>query len=136
MLKLESGNANVAGAATRGWFVGDLAGWAAQRGAPSDTAGTPRQSDRVQVKWLVHPPGDERRDWAEPDDSNTLSILLDGEMRLEFRARAGESELVRLSAPGDYAIWSGAEYSHRWHTEAGCTMITVRWRAELDEADS
>jgi hypothetical protein len=132
--KLETGNAHVAGAAARGWFVGDLAAWAAQRGAASDAAGTLRQSDRVQVKWLVHPPGDERREWAEPDDSLTLSVLVDGDMRLEFRARGGEPESVRLSGPGDYVIWPGPEYSHWWRTEGGCTMVTIRWPAEHDHA--
>jgi hypothetical protein len=127
--KLETGNAHVAGAAARGWFVGDLAAWAAQRGAASDPAATLRQSDHVQVKWLVHPPGDERRTWAEPDDSITLTILLGGEVRLEFRTRGGEPESVRLSEPGDYVIWPGPEYSHWWRTEGGCTMITVRWPA-------
>jgi hypothetical protein len=128
--KLETGNAHVAGAAARGWFVGDLAAWAAQRGAGFDAAGTLRQSDHVQVKWLVHPPGDERREWAEPDDSLTLSVLVNGDMRLEFRARGSEPESVRLSGPGDYVIWPGSEYSHWWRTEGGCTMITVRWPAE------
>ena len=129
MPKLETGNANVAGAATRGWFVGDLAEWAAQRGAMSDAGSTLRQSDRVQVKWLVHPAGDERAEWAERDDSHTLSILLDGEMQYDFRGRDGQTESIRLSARGDYVIWPGSEYDHWWRTEGGCTMITVRWPA-------
>ena len=126
---LETGNARAAGADSRGWFVGDLAAWAAERGAAFDAPGTPRQSDRVQVKWLAHPPGDERRGWAEPDDACTLSLLVDGAMWLEFRALNGARRSVRLSAPGDYVVWYGPEYSHSWRTDAGCTMVTVRWPA-------
>ena len=129
MPTLETGNAHAAGAASRGWFVGDLAGWAAERGAALATAETPRQSGRVEVKWLAHPPGDARSGWAEPDGSYTLSLLIDGEMRLDFRSPDGGRESVRLAARGDYVVWYGPAYSHAWRTDAGCTMVTVRWPA-------
>ena len=59
---LESGNASEANASSRGWFVGDLAAWAAERGESFDPSSTPRQSADVQVKWFVHPPGHSRAD--------------------------------------------------------------------------
>jgi hypothetical protein len=127
MAKIDTGNAHAAGAASRGWFIGDLAAWAAERGATFDPASTPRQSAHVQLKWLMHPPGDERPAWAEPDSSYTLSLLIAGDMRLDFRSANGERQSVSLAAPGDYALWYGPEHAHWWRTEGGCTMVTVRW---------
>ena len=80
---LESGNAAEADASSRGWFVGDLAGWAAERGESFDPSSTPRQSADVQVKWFVHPPGHARAGWAEPDRSISLCVLIEGEMRCQ-----------------------------------------------------
>ena len=57
---LETGNAANAGAASRGWFVGDLAAWAASRGETFDPASTLRQRSELEVKWFVHPPRHER----------------------------------------------------------------------------
>jgi hypothetical protein len=129
---LEVGNANDAGAASRGWFVGDLAAWAVSRGASLDLSATPRQSSRIEVKWLVHPAGDRRAGWAERDRSFALSVLVDGEMRLDFRALDGDVRPVHLTRPGDYVIWHGPTYSHVWWTDAGCTMLTVRWQADVE----
>jgi len=124
---LESGNAAEADASSRGWFVGDLAGWAAERGESFDPSSTPRQSADVQVKWFVHPPGHARAGWAEPDRSISLCVLIDGEMRCDFRSRDGAEELVRLTRRGDYVIWHGPSWAHSWRTESGCTILTVRW---------
>jgi hypothetical protein len=127
MATFETGNANAAGASTRGWFVGDLAEWAARQGASFDASSTPRQSTNVLVKWLSHPPGDERGGWAEPDRFYTLSLIVDGEMELAFRSNGGEPRRVHLAQRGDYVMWYGPEYAHWWRTGAGCTMLTVRW---------
>ena len=124
---LESGNAAEADASSRGWFVGDLAGWAAERGESFDPSSTPRQSADVQVKWFVHPPGHARAGWAEPDRSISLCVLIDGEMRCDFRSRDGAEEPVRLTRRGDYVIWHGPSWAHSWRTESGCTILTVRW---------
>jgi len=124
---LESGNAAEADASSRGWFVGDLAGWAAERGESFDPSSTPRQSADVQVKWFVHPPGHARAGWAEPDRCISLCVLIDGEMRCDFRSRDGAEELVRLTRRGDYVIWHGPSWAHSWRTESGCTILTVRW---------
>ena len=129
MANIDRGNARVAGADSRGWFIGDLAAWAAERGEAFDHASTPRQSAHVQLKWLTHLPGDERRAWAEPDHWYTLSLLVDGDMRVDLRSAGGERQSVSLSEPGDYVLWFGPEYAHWWRTEGGCTMVTVRWPA-------
>jgi len=129
---LESGNASEANASSRGWFVGDLAAWAAERGESFDPSSTPRQSADVQVKWFVHPPGHARADWAEPDRCISLCVLVDGEMRCDFRSRDGAEEPVRLSRRGDYVIWHGPSWSHMWRTDGGCTILTVRWPTDSD----
>jgi hypothetical protein len=131
---LETGNAADAGAASRGWFVGDLATWAASRGEMLDPTATPRHSGHLQVKWLVHPPGDERPAWADPDECFSLSVLVDGEMRFDFRDATGAERSVRVTRRGDYVLWHGPTYAHSWRTDDGCTLFTVRWPA-LDSVD-
>src|SRR5829696_8272324 len=126
---LETGNASDAGAGSRGWFVGDLAEWAASRGERLDPSSTPRQSHDVYVKWVVHPPGHERPIWADPDLHFALGILIDGDMHIDFRALDGAEESIRLTRRGDYAIWHGPSYAHTWRSERGCTFLTVRWPA-------
>ena len=129
---LETGNAADAGAATRGWFVGDLSAWAAARGDELDPHGTPRQRTDLEVRWFVHPPGDARPEWAGQDRTVSLGILVDGDMRLEFRASDGAQDSVRLSRPGDYVFWHGSTWAHSWRTEGGCTFLTVRWPTDCD----
>jgi hypothetical protein len=126
---LETGNAAGATASSRGWFVGDLAEWAAERGEAFDPSSTPRQSADVQVKWFVHPPGHSRSSWADSDTSYSLCILVDGEMRCDFRSLDRTEQSVLLTRRGDYVIWHGPSWAHTWRTEGGCTMLTVRWAA-------
>jgi hypothetical protein len=127
---IETGNAALAGAATRGWLVGDLAAWAAQRGEAFDAGSTPRQSDRVQVKWYVHPPGHVRECWAERDAHWSLGVLVSGRMRFGFRALGETMRRIELTEQGDYVLWHGPSWEHTWATESGCTILTVRWPAE------
>jgi hypothetical protein len=127
---LETGNAALAGAPPRGWLVGDLATWAMERGDSLDAGSTPRQSDQVQVKWYVHPPGHVRPRWAERDEHWTLGVLVAGAMRFEFREPGGRARVIELTEQGDYVLWHGPSWEHRWATDAGCTILTVRWPAE------
>jgi hypothetical protein len=129
---LETGNAAEAAASSRGWFVGDLAEWAAERGESFDPSSTPRQSTHLQVKWFVHPSGHARPGWADPDRSYSLCILVDGDMRCDFRSLDDAEHSVRLTARGDYVIWHGPSWAHTWRTESGCTVLTVRWPTDSD----
>jgi hypothetical protein len=129
---LERGNAADANGSSRGWFVGDLAAWAAERGESLDPSSTPRQSADVQVKWFAHPPGDSRAAWADPDGSYSLCILVDGDMRCDFRSLEHAEESVLLTRRGDYVVWHGPSWAHTWRTEGGCTVVTVRWTAEKE----
>jgi hypothetical protein len=129
---LETGNAADAGAATRGWFVGDLSAWAASRGDELDPHSTPRRRTDLEVRWFVHPPGDARPEWADQDRTVSRGILVDGDMRLDFRASDGAADSVRLGRPGDYVLWHGPTWAHSWRTEGGCTFLTVRWPTDSD----
>lgn len=129
---LETGNAADAGTASRGWFVGDLAAWAASRGERLDPSSTPRQSADVQIKWFVHPAGHGRAAWAAPDACVSLGVLVDGDMRVDFRALDGAERTFQLTQRGDYVIWHGPSYWHSWRTESGCTFLTVRWPTDSD----
>lgn len=126
-MRIDTGNANSAGATSRGWFVGDLVKWAADRGETLVASETPRQTSRLEVKWLVHPAGDRRTAWADPDRFVTVGVLVQGDMQIALRAADGSDHSVRLSTPGDYVAWYGPEWSHTWYTDSGCTMLTVRW---------
>jgi len=107
------GNAAADGAAYRGWFVGHFV-------AP-EAAG--RASDEVEVKWGVHHQGEVRGAWAISRRATSLSLLVQGAIRLEF---SGGREAL-LAQPGDYAIWPPG-VAHRWRIEAEPTIIvTVRW---------
>ena len=131
MTTLETGNAALAGATTRGWLVGDLAAWAAARGESLDVGSTPRQSERVQVKWYVHPAGHVRESWAERDEHWSLSVLVAGGMRFAFRSPGGtRPRTIELIEEGDYVLWHGPSWEHTWSTESGCTILTVRWPVE------
>ena len=129
---LETGNASEASASSRGWFVGDLAAWAAERGEAFDPSSTPRQSADVQVKWFVHASGHTRATWADPDRSWSLCILVDGDMRCDFRALDGAEHTAMLARRGDYVIWHGPSWAHSWHTADGCTVLTVRSPTDSD----
>ena len=126
---LETGNAADVDASSRGWFVGDLATWAAERGESFDPSNTPRQSTCVEVKWFMHPAGHSRASWADPDRCCSLCVLVDGDMRCDFRSLDGDEESALLARRGDYVIWHGPSWAHTWRTEDGCTVLTVRWPA-------
>jgi hypothetical protein len=82
------------------------------------------------VKWHIHPPGDERVAWADADDNYTLTIIVEGALRLHFRAADSNEQngqTVDLVGRGEYALWHGPSYTHSWRTEDGCTLVTIRW---------
>ena len=119
---LTIGNAQDDGAAFRHWFVGDLSTWS------GTTFGGPRDTTRVAIKWGVHGTGDLRPGgWAEGDAFVTLSVLVSGDFVLSFDAGAGGTRDIRLSRPGDYAIWEPG-VRHTWRVQSACAVFTVRWR--------
>jgi hypothetical protein len=119
---LSTGNAEEDGAAFHHWFVGDLSLWAGRH------FGGPRDTRQVSIKWGVHPTGELRPGgWTDGDGLVTLSVLISGDFVLSFETASGATREVRLSRPGDYAIWTPG-VRHTWRVAANCVVLTVRWR--------
>ncbi len=105
-----TGNATVDGAADRGWLLGHF--------KPLDD---PRHSDDVEIKWSVHPVGDERAAWVRGERRTALLVLISGRFRVELPGRC-----VILAEQGDYVVW-GPGVDHWWHAEEESVVMTVRW---------
>src|SRR4051794_5796702 len=69
------GNAQSDGVARGGWFLGHM--------VPGGEEAL-RSSERVEVKWGVHPAGSPRKGWVANAMSTTLSVLVRGRFRLLF----------------------------------------------------
>jgi quercetin dioxygenase-like cupin family protein len=106
-----TGNALSDGQANRGWLLGHFMG----------EVGDVRASNAVEVKWGIHPAGQDRDGWATDEERTTLLVLIRGRFRLELSVGS-----VTLEREGDYAVW-GPGIDHSWHAEEDSTVITVRW---------
>lgn len=104
------GNAAHDGALDAGWLLGHFK-------PPGDA----RRSEAVEVKWGVHPPGDERAQWATGETRTALLVLISGRFRVELRDRS-----VLLAEQGDYVVW-GPGVDHSWRAEEPSVVVTVRW---------
>jgi hypothetical protein len=103
------GNAAVDGPANRGWLLGHFM-----------PEGDLRRSDAVEVKWGIHPPGDERAQWVTGERRTGLHVLISGRFRIELPGRS-----ILLQRPGDYVVLSGV--GHSWRAEEESVVLTVRW---------
>ncbi|MET7476594.1 signal peptidase I [Streptomyces sp. NPDC005648] len=104
------GNAGIDAPLDRGWLLGHFK-------EPDD----PRHSDAVEVKWGVHPRGDERPQWVRGEKRTALLVLISGRFRVEFPERS-----VILERQGDYVVW-GPGVDHSWFAEEESVLLTVRW---------
>jgi mannose-6-phosphate isomerase-like protein (cupin superfamily) len=104
------GHAEVDAAGDRGWLLGHF-----------KPAGDPRHSEAVEIKWGVHPPGDERAQWVSGEERTALLILISGRFRVELPGRS-----VLLAKQGDYVVW-GHGVDHSWRAEEASVVMTVRW---------
>ncbi|MGW1013199.1 signal peptidase I [Streptomyces termitum] len=104
------GNAGADAALDRGWLLGHF----------KDTS-DPRHSEAVEIKWGVHPAGDERAEWVRGEDRTTLLVLISGCFLVELPGRT-----VRLQHQGDYVVW-GKGVDHSWFAEKESVVLTVRW---------
>lgn len=104
------GNAAEEGGTHRGWVVGHFM-----------EKGDIRFSEDVEIKWGIHPAGDERPEWVESEHRTTVLILVKGRFRINLSAC---SHL--LETEGDYAMW-GPGVGHSWRAEADSVVVTVRW---------
>jgi len=104
------GNAGKDAPLDRGWILGHFK-------EPDD----PRHSGAVEVKWGIHPRGDERLQWVRGEKRTALLVLISGRFRVEFRTRS-----VILEQQGDYVVW-GPGVDHSWFAEEESVLLTVRW---------
>ncbi|MFD3868971.1 signal peptidase I [Streptomyces sp. NPDC058623] len=107
---VHTGKAGPDAAGDRGWLLGHF--------KPS---GDPRHSTDVEIKWGVHPKGEERGRWVTGERRTALQVLISGRFRLEFPGRT-----VVLAEQGDYVVW-GRGVDHSWYAEEDSVVLTVRW---------
>lgn len=105
------GNAAEDGRDTRGWLLGHFI----------DPAEGVRSSKHVEVKWGIHPAGDERPEWTSDDQRTTLVLLIQGNFQIELTEAS-----IALTRQGDYALW-GRGIDHSWRAIADSIVVTVRW---------
>ncbi|MER8036513.1 signal peptidase I [Streptomyces hydrogenans] len=104
------GNAGADAALDKGWLLGHF-----------KEAGSPRHSEDVEIKWGVHPRGEERALWARGEVRTALLVLISGRFRVELPERS-----VLLERQGDYVVW-GRGVDHSWVAEEDSVVLTVRW---------
>jgi mannose-6-phosphate isomerase-like protein (cupin superfamily) len=111
-----TGNAVDDGGARRGWLVGHF--------VDDDPV---RRSADVEVKWALHPAGEERTEWVTGEQRTALVLLVSGRFRMWFAASEGdEREEVVLVRQGDYVLWTPGT-DHVWHAEQDTVVVTIRW---------
>lgn len=103
------GNAEVDAASNRGWLLGHF--------RSGDDA---RHSDDVEVKWAIHPLGDQRPRWVAGETRSALLLLISGRFRVDLPGRS-----VLLARQGDYVVFHGL--SHSWYAEEPSVVVAVRW---------
>ncbi len=104
------GNAAADAIGDRGWLLGHFR-----------PEGEVRRSEDVEIKWGVHPKGDERAQWVRGEKRTALLVLISGRFRMEFPGRS-----VVLDRQGDYVVW-GVGVDHSWVAEEESVVMTVRW---------
>ena len=109
------GNAKADEVCGSGWFIGQF--------VPPEL-GLRHQTD-VELKWGVHPDGDKRTDpWANKNGA-TISVLVEGSLKVTFHIDGGEQE-VMLRTKGDYVVF-GPEVVHSWEAIGDTIVLSVRF---------
>ncbi|MCL2584986.1 MAG: signal peptidase I [Streptosporangiales bacterium] len=106
---IQTGNAETDTADTRGWLLGHFR-----------PGGDARHSDDVEVKWAIHPRGEERAEWVEGETRSALVLLVSGRFRIELPGR-----VVVLAEQGDYVVFHRT--GHSWHAEEDSVVVVIRW---------
>ena len=105
------GNASDDGDKNRGWLLGHFI----------DPAEGVRSTTDLEVKWGVHPSGQQRPEWTADDKRTTLLLLVSGRFRLDLTV-----DSFTLARQGDYVMW-GPGIDHSWQAEEASVVITIRW---------
>jgi hypothetical protein len=103
------GNAAADAPVDRGWLLGHF-----------KPAGDARHSDDVEIRWAIHPQGDQRPQWVAGEKRSALLLLISGRFWVELPGRR-----VLLAQQGDYVVFHGV--SHSWHAEEASVVLAVRW---------
>jgi hypothetical protein len=101
-----------------GWFIGQF--------VPAEL-GLRHQTD-VEVKWGVHPDGEQRPRGPEAKanrNATTISVLIHGTLRVTFEID-GKSHTVTLAKEGDYIIF-GRDIGHAWEAIGHTVVLSVRF---------
>src|ERR1700722_15249179 len=107
--RLYVGSADLDAPANRGWLLGHF--------MPATDL---RHSTDVEIKWGVHPAGDQRAQWVTKETRPALILLVRGRFRLDFPDRS-----VLLDEPGSYVVFEGI--GHSWHAEEESVIVGIRW---------
>ncbi len=105
------GNAADDGQNNRGWILGHFI----------DKSGGARSTSDVEVKWGIHPAGDQRPDRTTDDHRTTMVLLVEGNFVVSL-----SKGTIELTRQGDYAVW-GPGIDHSWKAKEDSVVITVRW---------
>jgi hypothetical protein len=103
------GSAPADAPANHGWLLGHF--------LPGDD---PRHSDDIEIKWGIHPAGDERAQWVTEDHRTAAILLISGRFRIDLPDRT-----VLLARQGDYVVFHAT--AHTWRAEEESLVVTVRW---------
>jgi hypothetical protein len=103
------GNAAADAPANRGWLLGHF--------MPGQD---PRHSTDVEVKWGVHPRGDQRGQWVTGEKRTAMIVLVSGRFRIDLPGRS-----VVLAEQGDYVLFDGVD--HSWYAEEASVVLGIRW---------
>jgi hypothetical protein len=107
--RLYVGSADLDAPANRGWLLGHF--------MPATDL---RHSTDVEIKWGVHPAGDQRAQWVTQETRTALILLVRGRFRLDFPDRS-----VLLDQPGSYVVFQGI--GHSWYAEEESVIVGIRW---------
>ena len=80
----------------------------------------PRHSTDVEVKWGVHPRGDQRGQWVTGEKRTAMIVLVSGRFRIDLPGRS-----VVLAEQGDYVLFDGVD--HSWYAEEASVVLGIRW---------
>ena len=80
----------------------------------------------MEVKWGIHKKGEANGGFATNRQSKTMSVLIQGNFQLTFKKEDGKPENIKLTRPGDFALWDFG-VPHNWVALEDTTILTVRW---------
>ena len=109
------GNARADDVRGSGWFVGQF--------VPAEL-GLRRQTE-IELKWGIHPDGDKRPQPGANPNGATISVLIEGQLKVTFHVDGTEQE-VTLGTKGDYVIF-GPEVMHSWEAVGDTIVLSVRF---------